>query len=166
MVYFVVKLWCRIIVGYLFQSLYSCVFNFINTAVLKWWLIGLHLRSCQTRSGRTRWDTRWWCSWPPGWFSPQLHLPPTHTSPASPLLRLPLILPLPRTAASCRSPCPDSGPFSVGQAEQGTLGQACSLHRPAEKSGMEMRVTWSWGWKLSPGLGQFSRRPFFRYLPG
>lgn len=100
-----------------------------------------YLRSCQTQSGRTRLDSRWWCSWPPGWFSPQPRPRPGRTSPASPLLRLPPTLP--RIAASCPSLCPGSGPSAGAQAEQGTPVPACSSHRPAGASGTERRVTWS-----------------------
>lgn len=91
-----------------------------------------HLRSCRRPWARTRWGTRWWCSSPPGWFSPPLRLPPARTSPASPP-------PRPRSAASGRSP----GTSAAGRAERGSAApRTCSLRRPAEASGTGRRATW------------------------
>lgn len=79
---------------------------------------GIHLRSCQTQSARTRWDSHWWCSSRLGWFCPPLHRPPVRTWLASQLLSL-ILAPAP-TAASCQSSCPDSGSSSGEQAERRT----------------------------------------------
>lgn len=114
------------------------------------WPVLSHLRSCQRQWGRTRWGSHWWCSWPPGWSSPQLRPRPTRTWPAAPQPRRPPppppLRPLRRpTAATCRSPCPGSGPSSVGQVEQRTPVRACILHHPAEEAGRETKETWSSG---------------------